>query len=127
MVSRVIAAPVDQVWHAFVDPGRRREWASDGGIVQVTVLEPRRRCVVRLVAAESSYRREYAFRPIEVGPHRGSTIVTVSDERSPVLAVRLLDLIAGGFAARTVEGAVRQELDTLAAACTGTIITRTAA
>ncbi len=127
MVSRVIAAPLDRVWQAFVDPARRAEWTSDGNRVRVTVLEPGRRCAVRLLESESSYQREYAFTPVDVGPHRGSTIVTVVDDRAPGLAERLLDLVVGGFAARTVEGAVREELDALAAACTTRIITRTAA
>jgi hypothetical protein len=61
-----------------------------------------------------------------VGPHRGGTVVTAVDDRPALLADRLFDLVAGGFVARTVEGAVRKELDALATACTQ-VITRTAA
>jgi hypothetical protein len=64
---------------------------------------------------------------MDVGPHRGGTVVTVVDDRAPGFAERLLDLMAGGFAVRTVEGAVRAELAALAAACTTRILTRTAA
>jgi uncharacterized protein YndB with AHSA1/START domain len=127
MVSRVIDAPVELVWRTFVEPGRRRAWASDVESVSLTVVEPGRRCAVRLVGATSSHHREYTFASVEVGPRRGATVVTAIDEPSGRLGARLLDLMAGGFATRTVEGAVRDELDALAGACTTRVITASAA
>jgi uncharacterized protein YndB with AHSA1/START domain len=127
MVSRVIGAPVDLVWRTFIEPRRRRAWACDMDSVSLTVVEPGRRCTVRLVGATSSHHREYTFSTIEVGPRRGGTIVTVIDEPSDRLGSRLLDLVVGGFASRTVEGAVRDELDALAGACTTRVITAAAA
>lgn len=127
MVSRVIAAPVDLVWQIFIDPERRRAWAGDGARVRLTVLEPGRRCLVRLAGVDTSHQREYIFTSIDIGPHRGGTVVTAVDRRAGGFAERLLDLAAGGFAARLVEGAVRGELDALAAACTTRVIARAAA
>jgi hypothetical protein len=155
MVSRVIAAPVSAVWQFFVDPLRRVDWLAEVASVTVldesdpalrwresygadrtaacraaelslTVLEAGRRCRVGLVGRGSAPQRIYAFTPVEVGQHRGGTVVTVVDDRPAQLADRLFDLLAGGFVARTVEGAVRKELDALAAACTQ-VIARTAA
>lgn len=126
MISRVIAAPVGLVWQTFVDPSRRHSWTSDVDNVRLIVTEPGRRCLVRLERPGASHQREYAFTSIEVGPHRGHTVVTAVDDRTAGFAERLLDLVAGGFAARTVEGAVRAELDALATACTTRIVTRAA-
>jgi hypothetical protein len=122
MVSRVIAAPVDAVWRIFID---RFEASSVSGL-SLTVLESGRRCRVGL-AGRNTPQRIYSFTPVQVGAHRGETVVTVEDDRSALLADRLFDLVAGGFVARTVEGAVRKELDALAAACTTRVITATAA
>jgi hypothetical protein len=155
MISRVIAAPADLVWRTFVDASRRAEWVSDVASVTVlegsdherrwrenyqrrrdgalavaelslTVIEPGRRCVVALAGAGCATRRMYAFTPVAVGQHRGGTVVTVVDDRSAALADRLFDLVAGGFVARTVEGAVRTELDALAAACTTRVVSAAA-
>jgi hypothetical protein len=121
MVSRVIAAPVALVWSTFTDPARRARWASDVDSVAVTVAEPGRRCVVCLTDGQRSHQREYVFTAIEVGPQRGGTVVTVADNAG--FADRLLDLVVGGFVARTVEGAVRDELESLAAACVTRVTT----
>ena len=118
VVTRVIDAPVDLVWRTFVDPARRRLWTSDVDRVSLAVLEPGRRCRVSLLGSGISHQRDYIFTTVEVGPARGGTVVAVVDERSVGLAERLLDLVAGGFTARTAEGAVRAELDALATACT---------
>ena len=121
VVSRVIDAPVGAVWETFVDPAR---WPAQ---VRLTVLDPGRRCLMSLAGPGSSHQREYLFTPVEVGAHRGGTAVTVVDDRAADLTGRLLDLVAGGFAARTVEGAVRDQLDALAAACTTRVFTTAAA
>jgi hypothetical protein len=120
VVSRVIDAPVGAVWAAFVDPAR---WPTQ---VRLTVLEPGRRCLVSLAGTDTSHQREYDFTPVDLGEHRGGTVVTVVDEPAAGLAGRLLDLVAGGFAARTVEGAVRADLAALAAECTTRVFTRAA-
>lgn len=151
MVSRVIAAPVEAVWRYFVDPARRSEWVSDvvnvtivdestsgprwresyrtghrgaptEAELQLTVLERGRSCRVGLAGRGTVPHRVYAFTPIEVGPDRGGTVVTAVDDRSGLVVDRLFDLVAGGFMARMVEGAVRKELDALAAACTTRVV-----
>lgn len=122
MVTRVIDAPVDQVWRTFVDPAQRRMWTSDVDRVSIVVLEPGRRCRVRLLGPGVSHQRDYLFTSVEIGPARGGTIVSAVDERTVGLAERLLDLVAGGLTARTVETAVRAELDALAAACTTRVV-----
>jgi hypothetical protein len=122
MVSRVIDAPVSLVWRIFVDG-----WREDTDGLRMTILEPGRRCRVGLADRANAPQRIYAFTPVEVGPRRGGTAVTVVDDRSAALADRLFDLVAGGFVARTVEGAVRKELEALAAACTTRVITAVAA
>jgi hypothetical protein len=140
------------VWRYFVDPARRVEWVADvdtvtvldesahevrwhehyrstragsrsGAELRLVVLTPGRRCRVGLAAQGSLPHRIYAFTPIEVGPDRGGTMVTAIDDRPALLADRLFDLVVGGFVARTVEGAVRKELDALAAACTTRVVT----
>ncbi len=121
MVSRVIEAPVALVWTTFTDPARRARWSSDVDSVNVAVVEPGRRCVVSLTEGQRSYQREYVFTPVDVGPQRGATVVTVADHAG--FADRLLDLVVGGFAARTAEGAVRAELDALMAACVTRVTT----
>ena len=63
------------------------------------------------------YRMTYTFVPIIEGRHRGGTMVTVVQDGTPTApAGRFLALVFGGLAARTVEGALRRDLDDLAAA-----------
>ena len=70
---------------------------------------------------------EYRYSIVEVGPEAGGTVVTVIDDRPVAFADMLFDLMAGGIVARTVEGAVRRELDALAAACITRVFTAVAA
>jgi hypothetical protein len=59
----------------------------------------------------------YSFVPVVAGRHRGGTMVTVVQDGSPTAAVgRFLSLIFGGLAAERAEGALRRDLDDLAAA-----------
>jgi hypothetical protein len=59
----------------------------------------------------------YTFRPITTGRHRGGTLVTVTQDGTPTApAGRFLAWIFGGLAAETAEGALRRDLDDLAAA-----------
>jgi uncharacterized membrane protein len=85
----------------------------------LTVVKPGRRCTVALAEDASTNQLCYDFTPIELGPHRGSTLVTaqVAENKPHGLADRVLAFVVGGFAARTVEGAVRDELTALAMAC----------
>ena len=85
----------------------------------LTVVEPGRRCTVALADDSSTNRLCYEFTPIELGPRRGATLVTVqvAESRQHGLADRVLAFVVGGFAARTAEGAVRNELAALTVAC----------
>ena len=65
----------------------------------------------------ADYRMTYTFAPVTDGRHRGETMVTAVQDGAPTAAGgRFLALVFGGLAARTVEGALRQDLDDLAAA-----------
>jgi uncharacterized protein YndB with AHSA1/START domain len=146
-VTRLIEAPVGDVWRVFTDlPGRSR-WLSTVTRVQLltsgpfgtgTVWRETRtmadgaeiteefrvkecaipdRFVVTSPGIGADYRMTYTFVPITEGRHRGGTMVTVVQDGSPTApAARLLALVFGGLAARTVEGALRRDLDDLAAA-----------
>ncbi len=152
-VSRVIPAPVAEVWRVFTDLPARRRWLADVQSVEVltpqpltpAVLEPGvrwretrgthagppvteelvvvavdagRSCTVALAGNPAGSRLTYTFEPVSVGHHRGSTEVCISAERHPRgFGNRLLSFFLAGFAARTAEGALRAELDALAAAC----------
>jgi hypothetical protein len=64
----------------------------------------------------ADYRMTYTFVPVLEGRHRGGTMVTVVQDGAPTApAGRFLALVFGGLAARTVEGALRRDLDDLAA------------
>jgi hypothetical protein len=73
------------------------------------------RFVVASPGIGADYRMTYTFVPVIEGKHRGATMVTVVQDGSPTAASgRLLALVFGGLAARTVEGALRRDLDDLA-------------
>jgi len=75
------------------------------------------RFVVTSPGIGAEYRMTYTFVPIIEGRHRGGTMVTVVQDGTPTApAGRFLALVFGGLAARTVEGALRRDLDDLAAA-----------
>lgn len=75
------------------------------------------RFVVASPGIGADYRMTYTFVPVIEGRHRGGTMVTVVQDGSPTApAGRFLALVFGGLAARTVEGALRRDLDDLAAA-----------
>jgi uncharacterized protein YndB with AHSA1/START domain len=151
-VSRVVDAPVAQVWRVFTHLAGRCGWLStvtrvdvlrpgefgagtawretrtmpDGGDVteEFHVLEctPPERFVVGSPGIGAEYRMTYTFEPLTRGRHSGGSTVTVVQEGTPTApAGRLLALVFGGLAARTVEGALRRDLDDLAVtATTGT-------
>jgi len=75
------------------------------------------RFVVTSPGIGADYRMTYSFVPIVSGRHRGGTMVTVvQDGMATAPAGRFLALIFGGLAAGTAEGALRRDLDDLAAA-----------
>jgi hypothetical protein len=146
-VTRLVEAPVVEVWRVFTDLPRRCEWLSTVTEVQLMTTGPFgrgtvwretrtmadgaqiaeefrvRECVVpEKFVVESpgigaDYRMTYTFVPVVEGRHRGGTMVTVVQDGTPTApAGRFLAFVFGGLAARTVEGALRRDLDDLAAA-----------
>ncbi|AGL21339.1 SRPBCC family protein [Actinoplanes sp. N902-109] len=100
---------------------RETRTMADGG--EITEEFRVRQCAVpeRFVVTSpgigADYRMTYTFVPVIEGRHRGGTMVTVVQDGHPTEpAGRLLALVFGGLAARTVEGALRRDLDDLAAA-----------
>jgi uncharacterized protein YndB with AHSA1/START domain len=75
------------------------------------------RFVVTSPGVGARYRMTYTFTPITTGRHRGGTLVTITQDGTPTApSGRFLTWIFGGLAAETAEGALRQDLDDLAAA-----------
>ena len=75
------------------------------------------RFVVTSPGIGAEYKMTYTFVPVLEGRHRGGTMVTVVQDGTPTApAGRFLALVFGGLAARTVEGALRRDLEDLAAA-----------
>jgi uncharacterized protein YndB with AHSA1/START domain len=75
------------------------------------------RFVVTSPGIGADYKMTYSFVPVVAGRHRGGTMVTVvQDGGATEPAGRFLALIFGGLAAGTAEGALRRDLDDLAAA-----------
>lgn len=148
-VTRLIEAPIADVWRAFTHLAGRCEWLS--AVTRVDLLTPGpfgagtvwretrampdgaevaeefrviecvtpERFVVASPGIGADYRMTYTFTPVVEGRHRGGTMVTVvQDGHTTAPAGRFLTLVFGGLAARTVEGALRRDLDDLAAAAT---------
>lgn len=142
VVTRGVAAPVERVWRVFTDLPARTGWLStvdsveviggpefdagtawretremaDGGRVteefRVVECRPGERCVIASPGVGADYRMTYTF--VE---RRGQTTVTAVQEGGPVAkSGRLLVAVFGGLAASTSEGALRADLDDLAAA-----------
>lgn len=146
-VTRLIDAPPARVWRVFTDLPARVDWLSSVVAVEVRSAEPFGvgtvwretrttpdglpvteefhveavtpgvRFTVTSPGIEASYRTTYCFTAVEVGRHRGRTLVTVTQEGTPTSPYgRLLALVFGGLAARAIEGALRQDLADLATA-----------
>jgi uncharacterized protein YndB with AHSA1/START domain len=149
-VTRLIEAPVVEVWRVFTHLSSRCDWLST--VTRVEIMTPGpfgartvwretrtmpdgeeiteefrvRECdlperfVVTSPGIGADYRMTYTFTPVIAGRHRGGTMVTVVQDGAPTAAGgRILALVFGGLAARTVEGALRRDLDDLASAATG--------
>ncbi|HEU4347105.1 MAG TPA: SRPBCC family protein [Actinoplanes sp.] len=100
-----------------------RETRMMGDGAQITEEFRVRECVIPVKYVVESpgigadYRMTYTFVPVVEGRHRGGTMVTVVQDGTPIApAGRFLAFVFGGLAARTVEGALRRDLDDLAAA-----------
>jgi uncharacterized protein YndB with AHSA1/START domain len=148
VVTRVIPVPASVVWEVVTDLTFRSSWLSEVECVEkltagpvtlgtrwrqtrqdqdgravieefvVVAIEPGRYVTVALVGATDRHRLTYAFIPVEVGPCRGGTIVSLVVRRQPHgFTDRLLTVLLGGFMARTVEGALRQHTQALASGC----------
>jgi hypothetical protein len=149
-VTRFVDAPTERVWRVFTDLRARVDRLSTvAGVDVVTdgpfgtgttwretrttpdgmpVTEefrvdeavPPARFIVISPGIGANYRTTYSFTPVEIGRHRGRTLVTVVQEGAPTAPYgRFLALVFGGLAARTVEGALRQDLTDLANAAEG--------
>lgn len=148
-VTRLIDAPATRVWRVFTDLPARTGWLSTVEAIEVLTPGPfaagtawretrttpdgihvteefrveqaqaPERFTVTSPGIGANYRMTYTFTAVEVGRHRGRTLVTVVQEGAPTEAYgRLLALVFGGLAARAVEGALRQDLTDLAVAAT---------
>lgn len=74
------------------------------------------RFVVTSPGIGADYRMTYTFMPIVAGRHKGGTMITAVQDGNPTApSGRFLALIFGGLAAETAEGALRRDLDDLAA------------
>lgn len=94
---------------------------ADGGEVteefRVLECDEPARFVLTSPGIGADYTMTYSFEPVGSGRHRGGTTVTVVQEGTPTApAGRILALLFGGLAAETAEGALRRDLDDLAAA-----------
>jgi uncharacterized protein YndB with AHSA1/START domain len=140
--GRLIGAPVERVWAVFTDLAARPRWLSTVESVEqlssgpfglgtawreTRVIAARARVVeeLRVVAFDpprsvtlaspgigADYRMTYTFTPVD-----SRTFLRVVLEGTPQgAASRVLAVLLGGLAARTVEGALHRDLDALAVA-----------
>jgi uncharacterized membrane protein len=126
-VRASLLTTVDGVELVTPEPfGRGTVWretrpAPDGSELteefQVTECEPERGFTVASPGIGADYRFRYTFASVDDGRYRGGTSVRVVLDGTPNDAGgRLLALVFGALAARTVEGALRRDLDDLAQA-----------
>jgi uncharacterized protein YndB with AHSA1/START domain len=102
------------VWRETRTMADGAEITEEFRVIECVVPE---RFVVASPGIGADYRMTYTFVPVVEGRHRGGTMVTVVQDGTPTApAGRFLALVFGGLAARTVEGALRRDLDDLAAA-----------
>jgi uncharacterized protein YndB with AHSA1/START domain len=141
-VARMIDAPLEAVWRVVTDVPGRAGWltavrqaelrtpgpfragtvwaetrtAAGGDAVTeefrvIEAVEPER-LVVTSPGIGADYRMTYTFEP-----HRGGTLVTVTQDGTPTApAGRFLAWIFGALAAETASSALRRDLDDLASA-----------
>jgi hypothetical protein len=144
MVTRTVEAPAGAVWEVVTDLPGRGAWLSDVDGVElltpgpfgagtrwretrraavteelvVAAAEPGRSWTITLAGTGAPNRLTYTITPIELGAQRGhATVSAVYEGHAHGLTNRLLAFLLGGLDARTIEGALRGDLDALAAAC----------
>jgi uncharacterized protein YndB with AHSA1/START domain len=93
----------------------------DGALVTETFhvdqCAPPTRLVISSRGDGADYRMTFTLTPVDSGRHAGSTEVTVAHDGVPSSTTsRVLAIVLGELAARTVESALRQDLADLAAA-----------
>lgn len=141
-VGRLVGAPVERVWAIFTDLAARPQWlstververltpdafgpgtawretrliAAEARVVEelrVVATDPPRSVTLASPGIGANYRLTYTFTPVD-----SRTFVRVVLEGRPQgAASRVLATLLGGLAVRTVEGALRRDLDALAAA-----------
>jgi uncharacterized protein YndB with AHSA1/START domain len=145
-VARTLAVPADQVWSVFTNLAGRPQWMSTVDRVEllggndfepgtswrevrggatgpvteelvVAAAEAGRACTLTSVGDGAHYQLTYTFTPIN-GSTAGRTVVSVILEGYPsTRASRLLLLLLGKLAVRTMESSLRADLAALAAAC----------
>lgn len=131
-VTRLVEAPVAEVWRVFTDLPGRRAWLSTVSHVEMITPEPFgagtiwretrslgdggqlteefrvRECVLpeRFVVASpgigADYRMTYSFVPVLEGRHRGATMVTVVQDGTPAAATGRLAALVFGGLAARV-------------------------
>lgn len=102
------------VWRETRRMSDNGEITEEFHVIECVIPE---RFVVVSPGIGADYRMTYSFMPVVAGRHKGGTMVTVVQDGSATAPVgRFLALIFGGLAAETAEGALRRDLDDLAAA-----------
>jgi uncharacterized membrane protein len=149
-VERSVEAPPERVWGVFTDLAGRPDWLStvdsvevlspgpfgdgtawretrqvaDGAAIveelRVVAWEPVRSVTLASPGIGADYRMTYTFRPHVTSHGTGTTVRIVLEGTPQGAASRVLAVLLGGLAASTVEGALRRDLDDLAAAATAT-------
>jgi uncharacterized protein YndB with AHSA1/START domain len=146
-VTRVIPAPLAEVWRVFADPAARSRFCDVCDVEALTDFTPgdlspgTRWRETRTTATGDTITEELVILAVE--PERSctvalagaiasgqltyrfqpardgaATVVTINTQKHRYgFANRLLGFIVGGFAARTAEGALRAQLDVLAEGC----------
>lgn len=142
-VTERIAAPAARLWELLVDIRGRRGWLAAAGRVeavtpppfgagtvwreahrmpdgaevteeyQVVECRPGECFVIESAGRGASYRTTYTLTPVEAGV---TDVTVVQEGHAEGVRGRLLEVVLGGLAAVTAEGALRQELADLARA-----------
>jgi uncharacterized protein YndB with AHSA1/START domain len=150
-VTRVIPAPLAEVWRVFADPAARSRFCDACDVEALTDVVPgelregTRWRETRTTASGDTITEELVI--VAVDPERSCTValagaiasgqltyrfqpsrdgsataVTINTQKHRYgFANRLLGFIVGGFAARTAEGALRAQLDMLAEGCRASV------
>jgi hypothetical protein len=149
-VSQVVPASAVDLWRILVDLPRRGDWLTTVGEVElltpgplavgtawrelrtrpdgrvqaeefvVREAVPPRRLVLVSPGSGASYRTTYVLRPVHRRRRRGTAVLLRQEAAHADPVGRLLALLLGGLAARTVEGTLRRDLADLSRAAADT-------